>query len=423
MEVHEEFTEWAIAQGIKINGIAAHKFEGRGLGIIATKKHEANTTLLNVPLSALIDISSVPKAITDVLPPTKNTVHNILAAFLALDTSPSRAPWRAVLPDYASFKSSMPLCWPSTLQALLPPQAASLLAQQKKKLERDWAATTAAYPDLSYDCYLHAWLLVNTRTFYYVSPTASARAAPKNRDDCMALNPFADYFNHTSSGNACNVSFSQTGYTVTSTSTPPLTRGAEIYISYGPHSNDFLLAEYGFIIPSSSSSPTTTTSTTTTTTTTIPDSNTNTNTNTNRQHQHQNQHHHDEDDYTLLDPALLPRLTASQRRDLHEEGFLGNYTLDRAQGVCHRTQVALRIRCLPLGRWRRFVSGVDDGERDQPEVDALLRKVLEAYRKEVADKISQVEGLEEGTAGMRDVLARRWRQIDGLLQSAMERIE
>ncbi|KAJ5040333.1 uncharacterized protein L3040_005989 [Drepanopeziza brunnea f. sp. 'multigermtubi'] len=415
MEIHEEFTEWAVAQGIKINGIAAHKFEGRGLGIIATQKHEANTTLLTVPHSALIDISSVPKAITDALPPTKNTVHNILAAFLALDTSPSRAPWRAVLPDYASFKSSMPLCWPSTLQALLPPQAASLLAQQKKKLARDWAAATAAFPDLSYDRYLHAWLLVNTRTFYYVSPTASARAAPKNRDDCMALNPFADYFNHTSSRNACDVSFSPTGYTVTtSTSTPPLTRGAEIYISYGTHSNDFLLAEYGFIIPSSSSS-----SSPTIATTIVPSSDTN----TDRQHQHQHQHHHDEDDYTLLDPALLPRLTPSQRRDLQEEGFLGNYTLDRAQGVCHRTQVALRIRCLPLGRWRRFVSGVDDGELDQPEVDALLRKVLEAYRRDVADKIRQVEGLEEGTAGMRDVLARRWRQIDGLLQSAIERIE
>lgn len=40
MEIHEEFTEWAVKNGVKINGVAAHKFEGRGLGVIATKRHE-----------------------------------------------------------------------------------------------------------------------------------------------------------------------------------------------------------------------------------------------------------------------------------------------------------------------------------------------------------------------------------------------
>lgn len=40
MDAHEEFEKWAVERGVKINGIKAHKFEGRGLGIIATKKHE-----------------------------------------------------------------------------------------------------------------------------------------------------------------------------------------------------------------------------------------------------------------------------------------------------------------------------------------------------------------------------------------------
>jgi len=38
MDIHEEFTEWAAARGVKISGIAAHTFPGRGLGIIAQKK-------------------------------------------------------------------------------------------------------------------------------------------------------------------------------------------------------------------------------------------------------------------------------------------------------------------------------------------------------------------------------------------------
>jgi hypothetical protein len=45
MDVHEEFTNWAIAQGVEINGIAAHKFPGRGLGIIAEKDFKASQLL------------------------------------------------------------------------------------------------------------------------------------------------------------------------------------------------------------------------------------------------------------------------------------------------------------------------------------------------------------------------------------------
>jgi hypothetical protein len=37
MDSIEEFTEWAIARGLKLNGVAAHRFPGRGLGIIAEK--------------------------------------------------------------------------------------------------------------------------------------------------------------------------------------------------------------------------------------------------------------------------------------------------------------------------------------------------------------------------------------------------
>jgi hypothetical protein len=37
MDIHEKFTDWAIEKGVKINGIRPHRFEGRGLGIIAEK--------------------------------------------------------------------------------------------------------------------------------------------------------------------------------------------------------------------------------------------------------------------------------------------------------------------------------------------------------------------------------------------------
>lgn len=36
-EEHEEFAEWAKAQGVTIDGVAPARFEGRGLGLAATR--------------------------------------------------------------------------------------------------------------------------------------------------------------------------------------------------------------------------------------------------------------------------------------------------------------------------------------------------------------------------------------------------
>ena len=44
MEIHEKFTEWVKERGVKINGIRPHRFEGRGLGIIAERDFEVRGT-------------------------------------------------------------------------------------------------------------------------------------------------------------------------------------------------------------------------------------------------------------------------------------------------------------------------------------------------------------------------------------------
>jgi len=46
MDIHKEFTQWAVARGVKLNGIATHRFPDRGLGIIAEKKLNVSETNL-----------------------------------------------------------------------------------------------------------------------------------------------------------------------------------------------------------------------------------------------------------------------------------------------------------------------------------------------------------------------------------------
>jgi hypothetical protein len=45
MEIHEKFAEWAVEKGVKINGIRPHRFEGRGLGIIAGRDFKVRRTV------------------------------------------------------------------------------------------------------------------------------------------------------------------------------------------------------------------------------------------------------------------------------------------------------------------------------------------------------------------------------------------
>lgn len=101
----------------------------------------------------------------------------------------------------------------------------AFLEHQKSKLQRDWAYFQSMQLDPSrvglksdssqeavYDTFAHAWLLVNTRSFYWDYPTAASTASkhlkskkdsasPKQNslptDECMALVPFIDLFNHT----------------------------------------------------------------------------------------------------------------------------------------------------------------------------------------------------------------------------------
>lgn len=91
--------------------------------------------------------------------------------------------------------------------------------------------------------------------------------------------------------------------------------------------------------------------------------------------------------------------------------------------MCHRTQAALRILCLPLGRWKRFVEGTDDGSRDQEVVDEKLLEILRKLKGEVKEKLGAVKKVKAGMECQREVLRARWEQIHFLIESAIKRIE
>ncbi|KAG5924200.1 hypothetical protein E4U61_001339 [Claviceps capensis] len=373
MDAIENLLTWARSNGVVTDGIGPQVLPGRGIGIVATQNLKADHVILTVPSTLLRSLGNTPKPILRKLKGA--TVHAILSASLCLETSPDFDIWKAVLPTQHDITTSIPLAWPPELQALLPTTAKTLLEEQSAKFARDWALVSAAYPELTRDEYLYAWLLVNSRTFYHTT-RRTEKKLPK--EDHMVLQPVADLFNHAPDG--CQVSFDEHCYTITTTRA--CQRGEELFIRYGSHSNDFLLVEYGFTLPSGLNKW----------------------------------------DELCLDPYMCPLFTAPQKQTLEDAGFWGKYMLD-AETACYRTQTALRLLCLSEGDWRAVLDGQRDEDEDAVAVEGELRKVLRRCEKEIRSRIVDVERGTEHEK-MRDSLRRRWLQMKELVvMTSMARLQ
>jgi hypothetical protein len=187
--------------------------------------------MVSVPISAMLSVDSIPPSFTnlfvDGIP-----IHGLIAAFLTHgkpETLKKYSLWKATWPTRQDFEESMPILWPEKLRVsnsshaitpqavdssiTLPPAASGLwntfrkrtlvqeyatkhqnqLAQQEKRLQAAWKGVTTVFPDTDWDAFLYYWLIVNTRSFYYVKP---GEEPPEDANEAMTLVPFADYFNH-----------------------------------------------------------------------------------------------------------------------------------------------------------------------------------------------------------------------------------
>ncbi|CAK7238622.1 MAG: hypothetical protein STHCBS139747_000039 [Sporothrix thermara] len=452
----QDLLRYAAKQGVQLEGITPRRLPGRGYGMVATRDVREGETVLKVPTRALRTLATVPKAISRKLD-RDVSVHGILAAHLVLDDAGDDAAWDAVLPTPEDLEAGMPLLWPTKLRELLPTPARAALQRQQTKLNADWESVKAAFADgeedkdspeaketrkaekaktkddkgdksdksdsnsnsnskgkgkkkpwgLTKSNYVRAWLLVNSRTFYYTTPRSEA--ALPSHDDRIAMQPVADLFNH-AADHGCKAAYAAQGFSFVADRV--YREGDEVPISYGAHANDALLVEYGFVL--------------------------------------------DENrwDEASLDAVLLPRLASSPgdivREDLEAAGFWGSYMIDAATpGGCYRTQVALRrLLCgsnataapgtgtrtgttsaARRRAWQQFVEGGGDDEDESDASKRALRDLLLECLDDMAELANKTLGKLErlGKAGVgsdsqRNLLALRWKQIEALVAQAAKKL-
>jgi hypothetical protein len=297
------------------------------------------------------------------------TIHGLLAAELAVGETQS-PDWVKSVPTWDDFEATIPYLWPGELQKLLPIEAKKLVAKQQARFEKDWDTFRAAFPSKSRQDYLYGWLLINTRTFYY--ETSETLLFPYH--DRLAMLPIADLFNH--SENGCSVTYWTDGYTITTDR--QYRAGEEVYTSYGEHSNDFLLAEYGFILKE------------------------------NRW------------DKVCLDDLILSKLSDKYKTELKDKGYIDDFMFRRKPERHDNIWIALRLLCCTHAHWQSYLNGEEDTEGTLTKATELLPSLLREYLDTIAENRRKLGTMKVGTTTQRRLLVQRWEQIEAIIRRALE---
>lgn len=97
-----------------------------------------------------------------------------------------------------------------------------------------------------------------------------------------------------------------------------------------------------------------------------------------------------------------------------------------AEGLCFRTQVAVRTLTLNAEEWTRFLEGQFPGDNasnhDEHEADAfIVENILEAYLWEAEEALKALNGLDlTDLQSQQETLVTRWKQIRSMVQQAIE---
>lgn len=358
---------WLISSKLDVKDV-----EGSGRGVYAAQPIVRSETLIRMPLSLLLNFTTVVRHITShnknvqlrepyylhirVPPPQDDDISSFYST-LSLDTllgllsfqlvsmylileKQHKSFWSPFLDMLPSLDELLmvPLVWKvlqlpdwEALFRLLPRSARKHADLVVDRFEKDWKVVSGLVPShfINRSTFLWAWMCINSRCLYMEMPQA------KDASDNFTMAPYVDFLNHLND-DQCGIKIDTTGFHVVTSSS--YSAGDQLYFSYGPHSNEFLLCEYGFTLPN------------------------------NRWN------------YVDVTDYIVPLLRLKQVDYLKAYDYYGDYTVNE-EGMSFRTEIALAVlqEADPdnSGKLKALVGGLAEGTPYERKSKALLQKILE----------------------------------------------
>ncbi|RLV93528.1 Ribosomal lysine N-methyltransferase 2 [Spathaspora sp. JA1] len=253
-------------------------------------------------------------------------------------------PFIDMLPSISDFQL-MPLVWQVTSQQelldLLPKSTKQIADKVYTRFITDYNIVNSLV-SITLDEFLISWICINSRCLYMNLPNS------KSNQDNFTMAPYVDFLNH-SPLDHCTLKIDGKGFQVLTTSS--YKPDQEIYLSYGPHSNDFLLCEYGFTIS--------------------------------------------ENKWNDLDITsyLTPLFTKQQLEFLVKHDYSGNYTVN-STGISFRTEVAMAVLQESHPMESRKLLGLINGVIDGSVFKSVTDKYVKDCMKRIIDEADKFKYLE-----------------------------
>lgn len=361
--------------------IQVQEAEGSGRGLYAKETINAHTPIIKIDHSYLLNFTTIVAHITSWnptstplsdtykhinVPPkgkpdkitriyqeltleslTRLSSFQIMAMFLVLEKSRGAQSW------WEPFINSLPLMddfmrcpfvWKiqgkDHLFSLLPRSTRKHANKMAQKFTHDYEIVTKLLNDqgalesiLPHDEFLLIWMCINSRCLYMEIPQK------KTTDDNFTMAPYVDFINH-SSTDQCILKIDRTGFNVITTNL--YKEDEELYLSYGPHSNEFLLCEYGFYLP-----------------------------------------HNEWNDLDITE-EIIDILSPDQIDYLRDKKYWGDYTINH-ENVSFRTEVALAVsqernHLHANRRLNALMSGISDGSYYRKKSNQILASILQKLK-------------------------------------------
>lgn len=349
---------------------------GRGVHVRPDTVVKSNETLIQVPLSHQLNYITILKCfktqdnlrkeIWNGIDVKSLTSFQLILAYILVErilvpsiggTPSFWEPFFQVWPQRCELEA-IPALWKDDikyveLSQLLSPSLQQNTIRIQHLLEADWLVVLHILHKVTDNCdklkatqlpeqvlrneFVLHYFIINSRCLYMDIP---AKRQIGDKASCFTLVPYVDFLNHSAESRTSPlISMPTRDFKIISGE--ELKNEAEIYLSYGAHSNEFLLSEYGFVL--------------------------------------------EKNRWNYVDiTSELTLLLENEQEFLESRGFWGEYTID-PDGPSYRTLVAAASHI--SGDFRlvdHFIAGLTtENSFDLSFLEQLIRELEEQYRSRI----------------------------------------
>ncbi|NWW81871.1 SETD4 protein, partial [Climacteris rufus] len=250
--------KWLKDRGFEDSNLRPAEFWETGRGLMATKTLQAGDLLLSLPEQCLLTTGTVLSSclggyIEKWKPPVSPLVA--LCTFLIAEKhAGEKSPWKPYL-DVLPKTYTCPVALELDVVKLLPEPLKKKAQEQRAMIHELFTSSKAFFSSLqplfaentgsifNYSALEWAWCTVNTRTIYMKQPQ---RECFSLEPDVYALAPYLDLLNH-SPNVQVKAAFNEQTRSYEIWTNSQCRKHEEVFICYGPHDNQRLLLEYGFV--------------------------------------------------------------------------------------------------------------------------------------------------------------------------------